>query len=84
MANADHAMRLLAEGLLKPDGLLTAARQIAEDGATMVDVHAPVEFDNLRKSGHPTVTDDGATVYDRPPIVGRLSEEELRAERGER
>lgn len=74
-------MQSLADGLLKPDGLVSAATRIAEDGAKMVREHAPVEFDNLRRSGHPTVVDDGTTVYDRPPEVPRLSEDELKAER---
>lgn len=71
----------MAAGLLKPDGLKSAARAFAEDGSRMVQDHAPVEFDNLRRSGHPKVTDDGHTVYDRPPEVPRLSEADLRAER---
>jgi hypothetical protein len=72
-----------------------AARAITEDGselvAAMTDVvegwsdgvrqRAPVEFDNLRNSTHPWVVDDGATVYDRPPDVPRLSEGALEAER---
>lgn len=44
----------------------------------MVYDHAPVEFGDLRESGHPTVTDEGHTTYDRPPLVPRLSEAELR------
>lgn len=42
---------------------------------------APVEYVNLRRSAHPTVTDDGAIVYDRPPDVPRLSDDELDAQR---
>lgn len=40
---------------------------------------APLEFGDLKASGHPKVLDDGAVHYDRPPLVGRLSEEDLRA-----
>lgn len=79
--NADHAMQTFADHLLKPDGLTEAARQIALDGVTMVGDHAPVEFDNLRRSGHASVIDNGATVFDEPPEVARLSEAELKAER---
>lgn len=68
---ADHALagdltRAMADGM---EGL---SDKVAE--------YAPVEFDNLRRSGHPTVTSDGAVVYDRPPQVPRLTEDELRAE----
>lgn len=44
-----------------------------------VGVRAPLEFGNLRESGHPTIVDDGVTVYDRPPIQRRLTEHELEA-----
>lgn len=53
-----------------------------EDLSDAVAVTAPVEFANLRASGHPYVTDNGEVVYDRAPLQHRLSEEELRAERG--
>jgi hypothetical protein len=53
-----------------------------ENLSEAVAVLAPVEFANLRASGHPTVTDNGAVVYDRAPLQHRLTEEELRAERG--
>lgn len=72
-------MQIFADGLLKPHGLQDAGIHIAEKGVTMVEEHAPVEFGDLRKSGHPKVTKDGATIYDRPPVVGRLSEAELKA-----
>lgn len=52
---------------------------VAEDLAREVSVKAPVEWGDLRGSGHPTVDDNGETVYDRAPAVHRLSEEELRA-----
>lgn len=39
---------------------------------------APWEFGDLRASGHPSVEENGHIVYDRPPNVHRLSEEELR------
>lgn len=76
---AEHDMKRLADGLLEEHGLLDAAIEIAEDGSRMVLVNAPVEFGDLRESGHPTVEVDGVKVYDRPPVVGRLSEAELKA-----
>lgn len=69
----------MAAGLLRPGGLHAAARDFAENGSQMVQTHAPVEFNDLRRSGHPKVVDDGETVYDRPPEVPRLSEADLRA-----
>lgn len=69
----------LGRATLEPGGLTRTASDIAEDLAREVAVKAPIEWGDLRKSGHPQVTDDGATVYDRPPEVHRLTEEELRA-----
>lgn len=45
-----------------------------------VDRLAPIEFGPLHWSGHPIVTSQGETVYDRAPITPRLTEEDLRAE----
>jgi hypothetical protein len=50
-----------------------------EDLVDQVEVRAPVEFSNLRRSGAPSVSDRGATVRSRPPDQHRLSEEELKA-----
>lgn len=72
-----------------------AARAITETGSDLsgaaIDVankirentaeHTPREFDNLMRSGHSKVTDDGEVIYDRPPDVPRLSEAQLRAQR---
>lgn len=71
-------MKRFADGLLEEHGLEDAATDIAEDGARMVLENAPVEFGDLRESGHPTVEVDGAVVYDRPPVAPRLSEADLR------
>jgi hypothetical protein len=51
----------------------------AEDLSMEVYRNAPFEFGDLKASGAPSVTDDGAKVYDRPPMVRRLTKEELRA-----
>jgi hypothetical protein len=64
------------------DGGKHAMEGAMENLSEAVAVLAPVEFANLRASGHPTVTDNGAVVYDRAPLQHRLTEEELRAERG--
>lgn len=70
---ADNALRGSGQGLTE------AAVNVAEDLSATAADRTPVEFGDLRNSGHPTVTDDGAIVYDRPPAVPRLSEAELRA-----
>lgn len=74
----EHMMKHFADGLLEEHGLQDAATDIAEDGARMVFENAPLEFGDLRESGHPTVEVDGVVVYDRPPVSPRLSEAELR------
>jgi len=74
----------MAPGLITSKGvqLDDKMRMVAEGLAQGVQLRAPVEFGALKRSGHPSVTRDGATVFDRPPTVGRLSEEDLRR-RGE-
>jgi hypothetical protein len=62
------------------DGGRKAMAQNMENLSEQVKFHAPVEFNHLRRSGHPTVTVDGAVTYDRPPEVERLTEEQLRAQ----
>lgn len=57
------------------DGMIEAMEILSE----AIKVTAPVEYNNLRRSGHPIVTDDGHIVYDREPEVHRLSEAEIAA-----
>lgn len=76
-AHAGGHLSALADGTL--DNLRGAAVRVAEAMDDDMHDNAPVEFDQLRRSGHPTVTDNGAVVYDRPPDVPRLSEAALRA-----
>lgn len=52
--------------------------EVVEDLSTQVYIHAPLEFADLKASGHPTVESAGAVVYDRAPNVPRLTREELR------
>ena len=49
---------------------------LAEDGG--VATFAPVEFDDLRRSGHPQVWVGQRLIYDRQPRQHRLTEQELR------
>jgi hypothetical protein len=70
--------------------LVTIGRSILETGGVhaMADAmdevvgllpqYTPVEFGYLRDSGHAQVFDNGALAYDLPPIVPRLSEEQLK------
>jgi hypothetical protein len=66
-----------AAGVLS-DGGMRAMQGNAEDLADQVELNAPVEFSDLRRSGHPKVTVGERTVYDRAPKVPRLTEEDLR------
>jgi hypothetical protein len=74
-------MEHLAESAITEEGsnLEDAMADNMEDMSEQIYLLAPWEFGDLRASGHPSVASGGATVYDRPPNVGRLSEEELRA-----
>lgn len=80
VAHADKHMETLAGRAVTEDGshLREAAIDVSE--ATVADYYelAPRDYDDLRDSGHPKVTDEGAIVYDRPPVVARLTEAELR------
>jgi hypothetical protein len=83
-----HAETLagIARRTITEDGsdLRGAMKDTAEGMSRMVQTNAPVEFNDLRRSGHPSVVDNGATIYDRPPEVARLTEDELRAKHGRR
>lgn len=94
LTSVEDNMRHLAKTLLDPGGPTTGMVEVVEGGARAVFEHAPFEFGDLRASGHPSVIDGGhvvdvetgkvdvqggQTVYDRPPAVHRLTEEELRA-----
>lgn len=69
----DIAARVLVDDIEK------AMADVMEDLSGEVFDKAPIEFLDLRASGHPTVTRNGAVVYDRPPMQARLTEEQLRA-----
>jgi hypothetical protein len=55
-----------------------AMTDVVEDLSKEVFDKAPREFWDLRESAHPFVNDDETVVYDRPAIVHRLSEGELK------
>jgi hypothetical protein len=71
-------LRWVAGGFLDDGGREGMIRAM-EDLSDQVEWHAPVEFWDLRRSGHPEVKLGEHTVYDRPPIVHRLSPAELKA-----
>lgn len=71
---ADYARTVLL------DGGGHAMERSMEHLSGELKIHAPILFNHLRRSGHPIVTKDGVTVYDRPPEVPRLTEEQLRAQ----
>lgn len=68
----------IGRGVLDDGGRRDMARSM-EHLSGQVEVLAPVEFADLRRSGHPSASMDGRTFYDRQPEVHRLTEAELRA-----
>ncbi len=71
-------LRTIADGVLD-DGGKRGMADAMEDLSDSLMVHAPVEFWDLRRSGHPVVELGGRTIYDRSPVVHRLTDAELRA-----
>jgi len=79
-ANFRSYLQSIANSLLIDGGrraMIRAMEDLAEEGG--VATFAPIEFGFLRASGYPTVTDNGAKIYDRAPRSPRLSEAELKA-----
>lgn len=79
--NHDKYMRHLAEKAITAEGssITDGMKDNMENLSRGVFDQAPLEFGDLKGSGHPKITSDGVTVYDRPPNVHRLSKEDLRA-----
>lgn len=76
---AERYMRNLAGNVYDPGGLTGSMADNMEDLSREVHERAPRETEALRNSAHPAVTDDGHTVYDRPPVVPRLSDADLKS-----
>lgn len=77
----DHYRDYLADfakTVLK-DGGRDSMKHSMEHLSDQVELLAPREWGDLRKSGHPKVEAGGKTVYDREPKVHRLTEAELKA-----
>jgi hypothetical protein len=61
------------------DGGQPAMKRSMEHLSDQVELTAPREWGDLRKSGHPKVEVGGRTVYDRAPKAARLTKAELAA-----
>lgn len=72
MAYGAIAAELLDHGPVRP------MEQAVEHLSALAESRAPRELNNLMNSGHPTVTENGAVVYDRPPVQHRLTPAELK------
>jgi len=73
-------MQAVADAMLDLERNLTdVVFDQMKDLVKQVEVRAPVEFSNLRRSGHATVTERGAVVRDQPPEQDRLNDAELKA-----
>lgn len=70
-ARAPGYVRELAEHVLD-GGVVRAMADNMEDLADQVTTLAPVDRNILRQSAHPTVSDNGRSVYDRAAKAGRL------------
>lgn len=68
----------VADAVLDGDAVRAMADGM-EDLSDEVETLAPVEFTDLRRSGHPSVDDGPLTAYDRPPAQIRLTVQQLRA-----
>lgn len=82
-ARHDEWFRDIAEGLLDGSAPARMARAM-DDLDAQVRILAPLDENDLRRSGQYTVTDDGAAVIKRAPDVPRLSDAELRAKAARR
>jgi hypothetical protein len=78
LADASQYLQKLAKHVL--DGELVHAMAECMEGLNgRMSRLAPVEFNNLRRSGNPRVYDHGRLVYNRPAHQRRLSDQELKA-----
>jgi hypothetical protein len=85
MNNYERYLQSIADAVTSDPGEPTVQDKMVEAvedlaGVGGVATFAPVEHGYLRGSGHPSVTSEGETVYDRAPVVGRLTEEQLKVQ----
>ena len=69
---ADYARTVLDNG--GQEAMQHSMERLSDE----VEIHAPREFGDLLRSGHPEVRQGERTVYNRQPKQHRLSERELR------
>lgn len=76
LARMDGTFRTLADSVLEgrlTSTMIAVTEEVAEAAKVITPIlPAPGVAGILRKSYHVTVTDDGVTVYDKPPEVPRL------------
>lgn len=77
--NHQSIMRGLARDALRRYGLNSAMIVGMEKVSRGVYQNAPHEFNDLRNSAAPSVKDRGRFIYNRPPVVKRLTKAQLRA-----
>lgn len=76
-ANFQDYLQRIAASILDGDPE-DAMAQVMEALNSAMSSRAPIEFNNLRRSGNPRVFSNGSRVYDRAAWQPRLSREELR------
>lgn len=74
--HADQYWQKIADRVLE-EGPVEPMKAVVEDLAGEVEVRAPVDFNNLRRSANPRVLRGEAVVYDRPAAQRRLTQQEL-------
>lgn len=75
-SGSDEYYQAIADKVLEGgarDGMIDAVEKLGTKSGDLT----PKQLTLLAHSDHPTVTDNGAVVYDRAPEVGRLSDPEL-------
>jgi hypothetical protein len=73
----DSYLETLARTTFDEKGPAEGMKDNMEHLSEQVSIKAPIRYGALRQSAHPSVTSDGAVVYDRPPVVPRLTEQQL-------
>lgn len=79
LENHQKYLQNLANGLLQGQLPAEMVRNMEDLSTAGVYENAPVEFADLKASGHPIVEADMKKIYDRAPMVHRLTEAELEA-----
>ena len=77
--NASTYVALIASECITPDGADPVKGMIEAVNALSLDssLLAPLMWGNLKMSAHCWVMDNGATVYDHPSLMPRLTDDEL-------